>query len=163
MAQILTSGFAGHTSSGTIALCLCHIKQFQTKLICTSVDVSHHALLTKTNIWNHWSNLPAFWKIFFLFLYMSMYEYTHIYMGSHGSQGHQLPQSWLQAMRAMLLGTGTKVWTSVKVTGVFNNEATLQPPYSCLSCLIPGQVHVTSSSHFLMQNRDEFVPTEFHS
>lgn len=50
-----------------------------------------------------------------------------------GAQGHQVPQSWLQAMRAMLSDTGTKVWTSVKVAGVSNTEATLQPPYSCLS------------------------------
>lgn len=70
---------------------------------------------------------------YFLFLCISKYEYTHIHMGAHGSQGYQVPQSWLQAMQAMLSGTGTKVWTSVKVAGVFNTEATLQPPYSCLS------------------------------
>lgn len=120
------------TQALTSWLCLCHMKQFQTKLTHESVDEFHHTLLAKNPVC-----LP-FEKYFlilfyFLFLCISMYEYTHIQMGAYGSQGYQVPQSWLQAMRAMLSGTGTKVWTSVKVARVFNTEATLQPPYSCLS------------------------------
>lgn len=127
-----------------------------------------HVLLTKTNVWNHWSSLPAFWKIYFLFLCMSMYEYTHIHMGAHGNQGHQVPQSWLQAMWAMLTSTGTKVWTSVKVAGVFNTEATCQPPYSCLSMstavwFLDRRMCYSHQPKSRMQNTDEFVPTESHS
>lgn len=165
MAQILTSGFAGHTSSGTIALSLSY-KTVSDKTHMRECGCVPHVLLTKTNVWNHWSSLPAFWKIFFISVHVYVWVYTHPY-GCPWKPGASGASSWLQAMWARLTGTGTKVWNSVKVAGVFNTETTLRPPYSCLSMstavwfLDRRMCYTQPKSR--MQNTDEFVPRESHS
>lgn len=117
--------------------CWCHCDlfiretQFQTKLTGMSVAVFHHALLTKINILNHWSSLPAsvFVKMLFIFLVMCMCLCVSIHTSIRVPVEARGIRSPLELESQAMWDVGIQLWSSVEQLGF---QAWADPPYFCL-------------------------------
>lgn len=147
-------------------LCLCHIKQFQTKLICESVDVSHTFYSQKQTSGTTDPVCLPFEKYFFISVHAYVWVYTHPY-GCPWKPG----ASGASELITGNVSNADRYWDySLKLCKSCRSFQHWgpPPPYSCLSMstavwFLDRCMCCSHQPKSRMQNTDEFVPTEFHS